>query len=109
MCGHKDADGDTLGCSLAFAEALRSAGKHAWIAIPPPLPQMYTFLPGFEEIEEEPPAGTDPELVLFFDSATLDRSRGSVKQIASHAPLVNIYHHPSTSPVGDITLIDPEA
>jgi len=25
--GHKDADGDTLGCSLAFAEALRLRGR----------------------------------------------------------------------------------
>ena len=26
LLGHKDADGDTLGCSLAFAEALRTVG-----------------------------------------------------------------------------------
>ncbi|HYR47846.1 MAG TPA: bifunctional oligoribonuclease/PAP phosphatase NrnA [Candidatus Polarisedimenticolia bacterium] len=107
--GHKDADGDTLGCSLAFAEALRSAGKHAWIVIPPPLPQMYAFLPGFEELEEEPPAGTDPELVFFFDSGNLERSGSSVKQIASHATIVNIDHHPSNSRFGDINVIDPEA
>ncbi|HEX9559841.1 MAG TPA: bifunctional oligoribonuclease/PAP phosphatase NrnA [Candidatus Dormibacteraeota bacterium] len=107
--GHKDADGDTLGCSLAFAEALRSAGKHAWVVIPPPLPQMYAFLPGFEQIDVEPPAGADPELVFFFDSGNLERSGSSVKQIASHATIVNIDHHPSNSRFGDINVIEPEA
>ncbi|HEY3195848.1 MAG TPA: bifunctional oligoribonuclease/PAP phosphatase NrnA [Candidatus Dormibacteraeota bacterium] len=109
MFGHKDADGDTLGCSLAWAEALRSAGKHVWVLIPPPLPQMYAFLPGFGEIRDEPPTNVDPELIFFFDSGNLERSGSSVKRIASHATIVNIDHHPSNSRFGDINVIDPEA
>lgn len=77
--------------------------------IPPPLPQMYTFLPGFDEIQEEPPRGVDPQLVFFFDSGNLERSGGSVKRIASHAIIVNIDHHPSNSRFGDVNVIDPEA
>ncbi|HAC47531.1 MAG TPA: hypothetical protein DCF65_15900 [Chloroflexi bacterium] len=88
---------------------MRSAGKHAWVVIPPPLPQMYAFLPGFEQIDVEPPAGADPELVFFFDSGNLERSGSSVKQIASHATIVNIDHHPSNSRFGDINVIEPEA
>jgi phosphoesterase RecJ-like protein len=107
--GHKDADGDTLGCSLAFAEALRSAGKDVWVLIPPPLPQMYTFMPGFAEIRAEPPHGVDPQLVLFFDSGNLERSGESVKQIAAHATIVNVDHHPSNSRFGDVNVIEPEA
>jgi len=70
---------------------------------------MYEFLPGFDEIDEEPPPGADPELVFFFDSGNLERSGSSVKQIASHATIVNIDHHPSNSRFGDINIIDPEA
>src|SRR5258707_2737296 len=70
---------------------------------------MYAFLPGFEELEEVPPTGTDPELVFFFDSGNLERSGSSVKQIASHATIVNIDHHPSNSRFGDINVIAPEA
>jgi len=88
--GHKDADGDTLGCSLAFSEALRTAGKDVWVLIPPPLPQMYGFLPGFGDIRAEPPHGVDPQLVFFFDSGNLERSGESVKRIASHATIVNV-------------------
>jgi len=79
------------------------------VVIPPPLPQMYAFLPGFEQIDVEPPAGADPELVFFFDSGNLERSGSSVKQIASHATIVNIDHHPSNSRFGDINVIEPEA
>jgi phosphoesterase RecJ-like protein len=80
-----------------------------WVLIPPPLPQMYTFLPGFNEISEEPPRGIDPQLVFFFDSGNLERSGSGVKRIASHATIVNIDHHPSNSRFGDINVIEPEA
>jgi phosphoesterase RecJ-like protein len=79
------------------------------VVIPPPLPEMYGFLPGFDQIDVEPPAGADPELVFFFDSGNLERSGSSVKQIASHATIVNIDHHPSNSRFGDINVIEPEA
>ncbi len=107
--GHKDADGDTLGCSLAFAEALRSAGKHVWVLIPPPLPDIYAFLPGFDDIKDLPPPGVEPELVFFFDSGNLERSGGSVKHIASHATIVNVDHHPSNSRFGDVNVIESDA
>jgi len=107
--GHKDADGDTLGCSLAFAEALKSRGKTVWVVIPPPLPVMYEWLPGFEQIVERPPPGADPRLVLFFDAGNMERSGNAVKLIASQATIVNVDHHPSNSLFGDINVIEPEA
>ncbi len=108
--GHKDADGDTLGCSLAFAEALRSLGKEVWVLIPPPLPHdMYRFLPGFGMIVENPPEHADPGLVMFFDAGNLERSGSAVKHIASHATIVNVDHHLSNSLFGDINVIDDSA
>lgn len=77
--------------------------------IPPPLPQMYTFLPGITDVQTEPPRGIDPQLVFFFDSGNLERSGSSVKRIASHATIVNIDHHPSNSRFGDVNVIDPDA
>jgi len=80
-----------------------------WVLIPPPLPQMYTFLPGFDNILSEPPHGIDPHLVFFFDSGNLERSGSSVKRIAEHAVIVNVDHHPSNSRFGDVNVIDPAA
>lgn len=77
--------------------------------IPMPLPQMYSFLPGFNEIVELPPHGIDPHLVFFFDSGNLERSGSSVKSLAANATIVNIDHHPSNSRFGDVNVIDPEA
>ena len=107
--GHKDADGDTLGCSLAFAEALERLGKTVWVLIPPPLPAMYEWLPGFDRILESPPAGADPHLVLFFDAGTMERSGSPMDHFAEHATVVNVDHHGSNSMFGDVNIIDAEA
>ena len=77
--------------------------------IPPPLPTMYEFLPGFDNIKEEPPHGFDALLAFFFDSGNLERSGSSVKQIAAHATIVNIDHHPSNSRFGNVNVIDADA
>ena len=80
-----------------------------WVLIPPPLPQTYEFLPGFKDIQAEPPHGVDPQLAFFFDSGNLERSGNSVKQIAAHATIVNVDHHPSNSRFGDVNVIEPDA
>lgn len=107
--GHKDADGDTLGCSLAFAEALRARHKHVHVVIPPPVPDLYAWLPGFGQILERPPKGADIHLVLFFDAGNIERSGDAVRHIADHATIVNVDHHPSNSRFGDVNIIDPGA
>ena len=107
--GHKDPDGDTLGCSLAFAEALLGKGKKVWVVIPPPIGDMYTWLPGAEQIVDRPPPGSDPTLVFFFDAGNMERSGKAVRHIASHATIVNVDHHLSNTGFGEYNLIDPEA
>ncbi|MGH7902587.1 MAG: DHH family phosphoesterase [Candidatus Dormibacteraceae bacterium] len=107
--GHKDADGDTLGCSLAFTEALRNLGKKVWVVIPPPLPSMYEWLPGYDQIVNRPPAGAGPRLVFFFDAGNMERSGDAVEHIAHHATIVNVDHHLSNSMFGNVNVIDPEA
>ena len=77
--------------------------------IPPPLPALYGWLPGYDEIVEGPPAGADPTLVLFFDAGNIERSGTAVRHIASHATIVNIDHHMSNTMFGDVNIIDAEA
>jgi len=79
------------------------------VLVPPPLPPMYTFLPGFEDLQAEPPRGIDPQLVFFFDSGNLERSGSAVRGIAAHATIINVDHHPSNTRFGDINVIEPEA
>jgi phosphoesterase RecJ-like protein len=98
-----------LGCSLAFAEALRAEGKTVWVVIPHPLPSMYAWLPGFDEIVERPPADCHPGLVLFFDAGNIERSGSGVNSIAAHAKIVNVDHHGSNTRFGDVNIIEPDA
>jgi phosphoesterase RecJ-like protein len=109
ILGHKDADGDTLGCSLAFGEALRARGKEVYIVIPPPLPEKYAWMEGFDQIVESPAPGADVRLVLFFDAGNIERSGSAAGHVADHATIVNVDHHPSNSRFGGVNIIDPEA
>ena len=84
-------------------------GKRVWVVMPPPLPAMYEWLPGFDQVVERPPPGADPQLVLFFDAGNMERSGSAVDHIATHATIVNIDHHPSNTRFGDVNVIDPEA
>jgi phosphoesterase RecJ-like protein len=108
VLGHKDADGDTLGCSLAFGEALRALGKDVSVVMPQPLSQKYSWMPGFDQIVERPDHD-DIRLVLFFDSGSMERSGSAVEHIAAGATIVNVDHHPSNSRFGDVNIVDPEA
>ena len=109
ILGHKDADGDTLGCSLAFGEALRNLGKAVSVVIPHPLPQKYSWMPGFEHLVESPEPGVDVTLVLFFDSGNMERSGSAAAFVTDHATIVNVDHHSSNSRYGDVNIIDPDA
>jgi len=109
ILGHKDADGDTLGCSLAFAEALQARGKQVWVVMPQPLSQKYAWMPGFDRIVDRPPEDADVQLVLFFDSGSIERSGSAGAHIREHATIVNVDHHPSNSRFGDVNIVDPEA
>ncbi len=108
ILGHKDADGDTLGCSLAFAEALRDRGKRVQVVIPPPVSSRYAWMPGFSEIAPSVPED-GWSLVLFFDAGNLERSGGSADSIPADAVIVNVDHHTSNSRYGTLNIIDPEA
>ncbi len=109
ILGHKDPDGDTLGCSLAFAEALRALGKEVFVVFPPPMPRKYSWMPGFEQIMESPPEGSNVHLVLFFDAGNMERSGSAVDHIAEDAIIVNVDHHTSNSLFGTVNIIDPDA
>ena len=107
VISHKDADGDTLGSALAMCDILRAKGKTVAMRVPPPVPEVYSFLPGFEVINQEE-AGP-PGLILIMDSSNLDRLGDVLGQPAAGTPIVNIDHHVSNTRFGDVNLVVPEA
>jgi phosphoesterase RecJ-like protein len=107
MVSHKDADGDTLGSALAMCEVVGAMGKNVAMRCPPPVPQLYTFLPGFELINQE--EGSPPDLVLVMDSSNLDRLSDTLGELSQKTRLVNIDHHVSNTMFGQVDLVVPGA
>lgn len=107
--GHKDADGDTLGSSLAFAEGLRRSGHRAWVVIPPPHPQLYSWVPGFADLLEEPPQDVSDGIALFLDASNVERTEQEAAHLGERGVIVNIDHHESNTRFGTLNLIDASA
>jgi len=103
---HKDADADSLGSALAFAEALREMGKDVHMVVPSPIPRALSFLPGFDTIVVQPPP---LDLLFTFDCATPHRFGDRAELIESVPHVVNVDHHQSNDGFGEINLVDPKA
>jgi phosphoesterase RecJ-like protein len=103
---HKDADGDTLGSALAMCDILRAKGKNAAMRVPLPVPELYSFLPGYEIINQE--EGNPPDLILVMDASNLDRLSDTLGP-ADGTPIINIDHHVSNTMFGAVNLVVPEA
>lgn len=104
--GHKDADGDTLGSSLAFAEGLRRSGHRTWVVIPPPHPELYSWVPGFADLLDEPPQDVRGGVALFLDASNVARTEQEAAHLEERAAIVNIDHHESNTRYGTLNLID---
>ncbi len=104
---HKDADADSLGSALGFAQALRARGRAIRVVVPEPLPRLLEYLPGFEMVE----TGGAPlgDTVFTFDCATLGRFGERRAEVERAGTVVNIDHHLSTTAFGTINLVDATA
>jgi bifunctional oligoribonuclease and PAP phosphatase NrnA len=107
LVAHKDADADSLGSVLAFADFLESEGKRAYPWAPVPLPRGLSYLPGYQAVNQrEAPADA---VVLAFDAGSPGRF-GNLRERIESAPMtVVIDHHASNDGFGDISLVKPEA
>lgn len=103
MVSHKDADGDTLGSALAMADVVAAMGKTVAMRCPPPVPQLYAFLPGFELINQE--EGSPPDLVLVMDASNLDRLSDTLGELPPETRVINIDHHVSNTMFGQVNLV----
>jgi phosphoesterase RecJ-like protein len=106
LMAHKDADADSLGSVLAFADYLQREGKRAYPWAPDPLPRGLSYLPGYDAVNQrDAPAEA---VAIAFDAGSPSRF-GNLRQRIEAAPLtVVIDHHASNEGFGDISLVQPE-
>ncbi len=109
LAGHVNPDGDTLGCILALAHALRALGKETTVLSADGVPDIYAWLPGAEWVERmtEP---RDFDLGIVCDAGALNRIGTSLMPIFAAVPhLIDIDHHVADGPFGDIQILDATA
>ena len=107
LVAHKDADADSLGSALAFADYLHREGKQADTWVPEPLPLGLSYLPGYLAVNQSD-APTDA-VAIAFDAGSPGRF-GNLRTRIEAAPLtIVIDHHASNEGFGDISLVRPEA
>ena len=106
LTSHARPDGDAVGSALACAQILRSMGKQASVVLSDGVPGVYGPLPFAETVlrntDEAPEA--DAAIILECDSVQRTRLTG----LENHF-LINIDHHATARPFGDVNWIDPDA
>jgi bifunctional oligoribonuclease and PAP phosphatase NrnA len=109
---HVNPDGDALGSMLGFALGLRRLGYSGVQASFPgtlELPDPLRVMAGLDLLVDACAVAPDPELVISFDAASIERL-GELGDVLVRAPTsVLLDHHASSTRFGQINLVDPSA
>jgi phosphoesterase RecJ-like protein len=106
---HRGPDGDALGSALALGAALREMGREVVVYNPDELPYNFRFLPGADEVRREIAADDHFDVTVATDAGARDRLGPHVPPPPRCGILVNLDHHVTTEPFGDVNYVDPEA
>jgi len=106
ITSHIRPDGDGLGSGLALYWMLRSLGKHVDVVLRDRVPPSYMVLPGTDLVLVQDDVTEDYDAAFIIECSDVERpGLPSLKDQF----VVNIDHHSTTMPFGDINWIDPTA
>jgi phosphoesterase RecJ-like protein len=106
---HRGPDGDALGSALALACALREMGREVSVYNPDELPYNFRFLHGADQVARSVPAEAAFDVTVVTDAGAFDRLGPEVPQPPRRGVLINLDHHITTEPFGDVNYVDPHA
>jgi phosphoesterase RecJ-like protein len=109
IASHAEPDGDDVVCLIALGLALREFGKKATLYNPSPIPAVYRFLPGVEQIERQIEAADTYDTAIMLDCGDLVRVGETAATISKIPTIINIDHHVSNTGFGHIQLVDTTA
>jgi len=109
IASHAEPDGDAVGCLIALGLALREFGKKATLYNPSPIPAVYRFLPGVEQIERYIKAAHTYDTAIMLDCGDLVRVGEAAATINKIPTIINIDHHVSNTGFGHFQLVDTTA
>ncbi len=109
VCSHVNPDGDAVGSSVAMALCLRREGKDVLVYSQDPVPALYAFLPGSEQIRNEIPPGAAFDASILLDCGSPKRVGKAFEAFPGKGRLVVIDHHPAAEPVDGLAWVQTEA
>jgi len=109
IASHTNPDGDAVGSLVALGLSLLTLGKEAVLFNESPIPAVYRFLSGVDQVVNRLKEGCIFDTAVVLDCGDLHRVGGAAP-IVEHIPVViNIDHHVTNTRFGHFQLIDPEA
>jgi phosphoesterase RecJ-like protein len=107
---HLHPDGDALGSALGLYHALKQMGKtHATVVSHDPVPEIYRFLPEWEQIHTEHPHHHTYDVAVVVDQSQLNRAGKHESLVRTARKILQIDHHVLMEPFADVALVDTSA
>src|SRR5215469_3699882 len=106
LTSHARPDGDAVGSALACCQILRSMGKQANVVLSDGVPGIYGPLPFSDTVLRNTEQAPDAEAAIILECDSVQRTR--LTGLERHY-LINIDHHETARPFGDVNWIDPDA
>lgn len=113
LIGHQNPDGDAIGAMSAWAEYLKSAGKKVRLVVKSKVPEIFSFIENFDQIQNDYLAG-DFDAIILLDNGDLKRTDFPERILEAKkrgVPIVNIDHHIQNDiwKIAKINIADSEA
>ncbi len=106
LTSHARPDGDAVGSTLACAQILRSMGKEAVVVLSDGVPVIYRRLPFSDAVLQSTEEAPDTEAAIILECDGVARTK--LTGLERHY-LINIDHHATARPFGDVNWIDTTA
>jgi phosphoesterase RecJ-like protein len=106
VTGHERPDGDAVGSTLALWHFLKQLGKQAECVLRSGVPRRYAFLPGAAAVKRRL-RGPAPEVLIVADCDGIQRVDVSAQLLRRAQRVVDIDHHGTNPPFGDVAYVDP--
>lgn len=109
VTGGRRPDGDGCGGMVALASLLRAAGKTVTLYAPDLVPRRYKWLPLADTAVQRLPQHARFDVTVVIDCADLALIERALPPPAARGTLIDLDHHASGHPFGDVSLCDPSA
>jgi phosphoesterase RecJ-like protein len=112
---HVGPDGDALGSMIGLGAALRANGTDVVASFgtatgePFEVPTTYSFLPALDLLVEPEDFPVAPDLLVTFDTGSLDRLGSLADRVGAAKTSLVIDHHATNTRFGTVNLVDTDA